>query len=142
MKAKLGIRTTAATIRRAGVVMPWRIRELGPLQKDHFSNLCQGLRFVFSGWKAENPSLAMLFEKFLRLHRRHAAGAGSGNRLPVTAVLLVYTGIDSVNPSEDVIVSFEVPIGIGVELAFVHLGIGHVTNAQKECAGGKIPRLA
>src|SRR5437660_503203 len=84
----------------------------------------------------------MLFEKLLCLNGGHAAGAGSGNRLPITAVLHVSTGIDSVNPSEDVIVSFEVPIGIGVELAFEHLRIGHVTNTKKECAGGEIPALA
>src|SRR5713226_477315 len=93
----------------------------------------------FDSW---NHSLAMPFEKFLCLHRGHAAGASSGDSLPITAVLHVSAGIDSVNPSEDVIVSFEVPIGIGVELAFEHLRIWHVTNAKKECAGGKIPRLA
>src|SRR3981081_967050 len=46
------------------------------------------------------------------------------------------------NRGENLFVGFEVSIVIGVELAFEHLGIRHVTNPEKERAGGKIPRLA
>src|SRR5437763_8381068 len=91
----------------------------------------------------EDAASAPLFlQEFLRFHGRHAAGAGSGDRLTVTAVLHVAASIDPGHSGENVIAGNEIAVFIGVELAVEHLGIGNMPDAEEDGAGGKIPEVA
>src|SRR5436305_14436358 len=90
----------------------------------------------------ERGSAPLFFQEFLRFHGRHAAGAGSGDRLTVTAVLHVAASIDPGHSGENVIAGNEIAVFIGVELAVEHLGIGNMPDAEEHGAGGKIPEGA
>ena len=43
---------------------------------------------------------------------------------------------------EDVVVRFEITVGVGVELVGEHFGVGIVADAEEERAGGEIPDFA
>src|SRR6266567_2227464 len=82
---------------------------------------------------------SLLFQEFLDFQRGHATGAGGGNRLAIAAILHVSAGVDAMNAREDIVVSLEVTIRIGVELPGKHLRIGIVADAKKQGAGREIP---
>lgn len=99
-------------------------------------------RWSGRGVKVAACSGAVHFQKLLDLEGSHAAAAGSGDGLAIAAVLYIATGIDAVNAGVYIVVGFEVAVGIGVELAGEHLGVGLVSDSEEERAGGKVPNFS
>ena len=89
-----------------------------------------------------NWSAAVIFQKFLGFDGGHAAGSGGSDGLAIAAVLHIAAGVDAVNFREDVVVSFEITVGVSVELPGEHLGIGLVADAEEQRAGREIPDFA
>src|ERR1035438_2948508 len=90
---------------------------------------------------------SVFFEELFHFQRGHAAGAGSGDGLTVAAVLDVAAGKDAgdglaIVRREDVAVSEDVAVGIQIELAVKHLGVGNMADAEEEERHGKLTALA
>ena len=89
---------------------------------------------------------AELFEVLFDFEGGHAAGAGGGDGLAVAAVLDVSAGVDAgelhaLAGDEDVVLGLDVAVVVEVELAFEHLGVGLVADAEEDEADGKCPAL-
>src|ERR1700761_6241174 len=86
------------------------------------------------------------FEILFYFEGGHAAGAGGGDGLAVAAVLDVTAGVDALKlhalaGDEDVVLALDVAIGVEVELAFEHLGVGLVADAEEDEADRERPAL-
>jgi hypothetical protein len=91
-------------------------------------------------------STAELFEVLFDFECGHAAGAGGGDGLAVAAILDVSAGVDAVELNaragdEDVVLGLDVAVVVEVELAFEHLRVGLVADAEEHEADGKRPAL-
>src|SRR5579864_952686 len=82
------------------------------------------------------------FEELLGFESGHAAGTGGGDSLAIAAVLNIAAGENSRHASVDVVASDEIAVSIGFKLAGEHLGVGNVTDAEEQGAGGKIAYCA
>src|SRR5450755_85908 len=80
---------------------------------------------------ARSRLLAVLFQKFLDFQRGHATGAGRSDGLTLAAVLHVAASVDALHAGEDVVVSFEIAVRVGVELAGKHLCVGLVADSEE-----------
>jgi hypothetical protein len=78
------------------------------------------------------PLAGLLFQKFLDLNGSHTAGSGRSDRLPVAAVLHVATGVYAMNASHYVVMSFDISVGIGVEMPGKHFRVGVVADTQEQ----------
>src|SRR5438105_13214763 len=90
----------------------------------------------------ERGSAPLFFQEFLRFHGRHAAGAGSGDRLTVAAVLHVAASIDSGHAGENVSAGNEIAGFSGVELGVERRGMGNLPEAEGHGGAGKTPEVA
>src|ERR1700742_899022 len=91
-------------------------------------------------------SAAVFFEVFFYFEGGHAAGAGGGDGLAVAAILNVSAGVDALKlhalaGDEDVVLALDVAVGVEIELAFEHLGVGLVADAEEDEADGECPAL-
>ena len=89
----------------------------------------------------------MVFEELLGFEGGHASCTGGGDGLAVAAVLDVSAGEDAgdvlaVARDEDVAVGEDVSVGIEVELAAKHFGVGDVADAEEEEGDGQFAELA
>ena len=90
---------------------------------------------------------ALFFEEFFYFEGSHAAGAGGGDGLAVAAVLNVSAGVDALDAlaedgDEDVFLGLDVAVGVEIELAFEHAGVGDVADAEEHEGDGEGPALA
>src|SRR5438270_11112805 len=86
--------------------------------------------------------LALLFQELFYFDGGHATSARRSDGLPIAAILHVSAGINAMHTRENIIVSLQIAIGIGIELPFKHLRVWLVTDAEEQGAGGKIPYFA
>ena len=84
----------------------------------------------------------VLFQIFLNLDGGHAAASRGRDGLAITAVLHIAAGENAMHAGQHIIVSFEIAVGIGVQLPLEHLRVGVVPDAKKEGAGGEVPKFA
>ena len=89
----------------------------------------------------------MFFEEFFGFEGGHAACAGGGDGLAVAAVLNVSAGEDAgdgraVVRGKDVGMGEDVAVGVEVELAAKHFGVGDVADAEEEEGDGELRALA
>ena len=89
---------------------------------------------------------AECFEVLFDFEGGHAAGASGGDGLAVAAVLDVSAGVNALKlhalaGDKDVVLALDVAVGVEVELALEHLGVGFVADAEEDEADGKRPAL-
>src|SRR5689334_20190225 len=100
---------------------------------------------ITATWLTHSPAARQFgsftagFQELLHLERRHATGSGSGDRLPIAAVLHVPAGKNSGYAREDVVAGNEIPVLVGVELAVKHGGVGNVTDPEEHGAHRQVP---
>jgi len=87
------------------------------------------------------------FEKPLRLERRHAAGAGGGDRLAIAAVLHIAAGKEAgdrhtVFGDQHIVLRANITVVVQIDQAGEELSVGLVANAKKESVNGQRRLLA
>jgi len=82
---------------------------------------------------------SVFFEEFLYFESGHASATRRGDGLAIAAILHIAAGINAMDASVHVVVRFEIPVGVSIELSGKYLRVGLVTDAEKQSAGGEVP---
>ena len=84
----------------------------------------------------------MILQIPLRIDRRHAAGAGGGNRLAVDMVLDIAAGKDTGDIGLGAVVGEDVSGRIEIELADEQFGIGLMADGDEQAVAFEVGSLA